>query len=297
MKPLYTIPTFYGFGIKYDRASFEYRSFLVLPSVEGEGGGDEAEAGGGACCGGVEPAVEVYGGHGVVGGEIAHIHVDVAPLAALGFVAGHGVGVFHLERVQVGVGAQHAHTRFQGGGGCEQVGVVEQALIEFGESLRLEGGGVGGEGVEHYLALEADVAVGEAQPHVGKPQPVAFFRGDNLLYFGDVAVGHEVEAPHFGAPQVIVFHYHESFTGGKFLVEVENLCAYGQIVERGAFVAPGHKECLAGAGIGVGGGEHVLEVFAAHCLHIVKTAYAYTRLRQRVELHVAAQASGIVQNA
>lgn len=97
MKPLYTIPTFYGFGIKYDRASFEYRSFLVLGSVEGEGGIDEAEAGGGAGCGGVEPAVEVNGGHGIVGGEIAHIHVDVAPLAALGFVAGHRVGVFHLE--------------------------------------------------------------------------------------------------------------------------------------------------------------------------------------------------------
>lgn len=97
MKPLYTIPTFYGFGIKYDRASFEYRSFLVLGSVEGEGGGDEAEAGGGAGCGGVEPSVEVNGGHGVVGREITHVYVDVAPLAALGFVAGHRVGVFHLE--------------------------------------------------------------------------------------------------------------------------------------------------------------------------------------------------------
>lgn len=101
----------------------------VLASVEGEGGIDEAEAGGGAGCGGVEPAVEVNGGHGIVGGEITHIHVDVAPLAALCFVAGHGVGIFHLERVQVGVGAQHAHTCFQGGGGCEQIGVVEQTLI------------------------------------------------------------------------------------------------------------------------------------------------------------------------
>ena len=58
----------------------------------------------GAGHGRVQPSVE---GHAEgVGGYVAEVDKHVVPLAALGLVARHGIGVFYLQGVPVGVGAQ-----------------------------------------------------------------------------------------------------------------------------------------------------------------------------------------------
>ena len=54
-----------------------------------------------ACEGGIQP-VDVVGREHVVG-HVALVYIYVCPLSALRLVAGHGVGIFYLKCIVVGV--------------------------------------------------------------------------------------------------------------------------------------------------------------------------------------------------
>ena len=131
---------------------------------------DDEESVGSTGDGGVEPAVEIYAQ--CLGWDAAHIDEDVAPLAALRFVARDSIGEFHLQRVVVGVFLEFA---LAGGWRCrrvEGVGVVHNALIE---RLLFLGGkrcGFGEQGVEVKFAVEIYPVVGKMQINVGEERVI-----------------------------------------------------------------------------------------------------------------------------
>ena len=74
-------------------------------AADAAGGVEEEEAAGGAGDRGVEPAVEVEA-QVCFGGYVAHVDKHRVPLAALGLVAGDGIGVLDLQGVEVRAVAQ-----------------------------------------------------------------------------------------------------------------------------------------------------------------------------------------------
>lgn len=66
----------------------------------------------GAGEGGIEPTVEIFAQHFF--GHISDIEKDVHPLSALCFVAGDGIGVFHLDNVVMRVGFHLFHFALPG---------------------------------------------------------------------------------------------------------------------------------------------------------------------------------------
>lgn len=86
-------------GISLQRDGNDY----VILSAGLDDGGDKAYAAGSAGYGGVEPAVEVHAGSFL--GNVTKVYIDILPLTALSLVAGHRIGIFDLQSIEIGVGA------------------------------------------------------------------------------------------------------------------------------------------------------------------------------------------------
>lgn len=149
----------------------------------------------------VEPA-EVVGPQHFFG-HVALVDEDVGPLPSLGFVAGNGIGVFHLQGVVVGV-ATHGFELFRLGGTFPLGAFTKRGDVDFfvvgydsvPELLLLVGGegwGFGVEGVEQKGALQLAVGiVGESDFGVDEVKAVEFAFSPHTLYAHNVAVGNEV---------------------------------------------------------------------------------------------------------
>ena len=122
------------------------------------------------------------------GGDVALVHEYAGPLAALGLVAGDGVGVFYLQGVVVGVLAHGFEALALGG----QVGVVgEDGLVEAALLLVGEGWALALERGEHHAALHFFVVVGEIKRGVGEAEAILLVLVAEMSDFGHVAVGDE----------------------------------------------------------------------------------------------------------
>ena len=148
---------------------------------------DEKQFVGGSCEGGVKP-VYVVGREHVVG-HVALVYIYVCPLSALRLVAGHGVSVFYLKSVVVGVFLQLLVAFGLGG----HVGIIEHHLLE--ELLILvvrECRRFGRERVGNCRDLQlVVVVVGESKPKVDEVESVQVAMVAHALYHGTVAVGYE----------------------------------------------------------------------------------------------------------
>ena len=159
------------------------------------------------------------------------------PLSALGLVARHGIGILHLQRVEVVVGTHLLQpVGFQG-----YILVVGHHAVE--ELLVLLAGqrwSLGGEGVEQHGGLQFHViVVGEPEPDLGKPESVQFMHPAHPDHTGAVAVGDEPHRQFFLLrPVVIVFHHHKSVAGAQFLLMAQDGIAYAEVEDIGALVGP-----------------------------------------------------------
>ena len=185
------------------------------------------------------------------------------PLSALGLVAGHGIGILHLQRVVVGIVANLHHAVVLHG----DVGIVVAHALEEGLALLSgERGRVGPERVEDHCACEFDiVVVGQDDAHVGKPQAVETPEVAHAPDSCPVAIGQEVERNLLLlGPEIVVSHHHEHVARTKFLLTSEHRVAYALVVDIGPFVRPGEHDGLVGAHVAVAAVERLDELVAGH---------------------------------
>ena len=194
-------------------------------------------------------------------------------------MAGHGVGVFYLKSVVVGVFLQLLVAFGLGG----HIGIIEHNLLE--ELLILvvrECWRFGRERVGHCRDLQlVVVVVGESKPKVDEVESVQVAAVAHALYQGTVAVGYErwgratlllvvgcrgigcgcgrrvgvvrcrvlgksgfVQGGILLSPEVVVLDYHQPVARCQFFLAPQHLAAYALIEYVGALVASCHHHRL-----------------------------------------------------
>lgn len=81
-------PTFNNFFLPYGSYNPDIRIDEIQPSGSS---GDRS----------IQPSVKIQSAR--LWRDISHIYIDIAPLAALRFMTGDGIGVFHLQRIEIRV--------------------------------------------------------------------------------------------------------------------------------------------------------------------------------------------------
>ena len=154
-------------------------------------------------------------------------------------MAGDGVGIFHLQSVEIGVCLQRLVALrlcpFEG-----RHYALEKLLLRVARQRRR----VAEERVEHDFAVDFGVMVGKFQRYIGKTESEARFRAVDTLHHRHVAVGDKIYAIVVFAPEIVVFSHQEAVAGHEFLLAVEDTVADAEVIDSGALVAAGDDDGL-----------------------------------------------------
>ena len=220
-------------------------------------------------------------------------------------MACHRIGIFHLHRRPVGVGAKSAQALVNRKTAITLV-VVYNAVIQSVPSLLRHCGLGVGKRVEHYFGIENGnifiVDIGrDGKLHVGEAETVARLRAVDFSHGENVAVSHEVDAFYF-LGEIVVSGHNEEVAGRKFFFAIQHRSTYAGIVLSGTTIAARDENGVGQAVLGgvVGPRDNFGEVFTAHNHHIAEAVYTEFRHRHGVALlegaytrHRPAKACGI----
>ena len=151
-------------------------------------------------------------------------------------MARHGIGEFHLQRVEERVLLQtFVFLAF-----ARDVGiVVHHTQVQIVVLLARQRRRLRIERVEDYFRIDFRiVVVRELERHVGKAEAVFLRHLRDAFHHRHITICDEVDAIVVGSPEIVVFRHEQHVADGYFRVHIQHPCAYSLVEHHRPLVAP-----------------------------------------------------------